>query len=101
MAARPDPRLQWRLAQSGCHNGKTAGVWRVERVADQGISWTTPAGRDYVTYPKDWREALSDPGSKPPELAVMAEGPASGPVSSVGDPPDGSSQPPGEDPPPF
>ena len=85
----------------GCHNGKTAGVWRVERVADQGISWTTPAGRDYVTYPKDWREALSDPGSEPPELEVMTEGRAPGPVPSAGDPPHGSSQTPDDDPPPF
>lgn len=85
----------------GCHNGKTAGAWRVERVADQGISWTTPAGRDYVTYPKDWRQALRDPGSKPSEHEVMAEGPASGPAPSVGDPPDGSPQATGDDPPPF
>ncbi|WP_020143563.1 HNH endonuclease signature motif containing protein [Terracoccus sp. 273MFTsu3.1] len=50
----------------GCHNGKTAGVWQVERVDDAGISWSSLAGRDYVTYPKDWREALRDPGSGPP-----------------------------------
>lgn len=49
-----------------CHNGKTARVWTVQRVDDHGISWTTPAGREYVTYPKDWREALRDPGSSPP-----------------------------------
>lgn len=50
----------------GCHNGKTAGVWQVRRVDDEGICWTTPACRDYITYPKDWREALDDPGSDPP-----------------------------------
>ena len=50
----------------GCHNGKTARVWQVRRVDDDGISWTSPAGRDYITYPKDWREALRDPGSGPP-----------------------------------
>jgi hypothetical protein len=49
----------------GCHNGKTAGVWVVERVQDDGLRWTSLAGRDYVTYPKDWREALRDPGSGP------------------------------------
>ncbi len=47
----------------GCHNGKTAQVWRVHRVDDDGISWTSLAGRDYITYPKDWRESLRDPGS--------------------------------------
>jgi len=51
----------------GCHNGKTARVWRVQRVDDDGISWTSLAGRTYVTYPKDWREALHDPGSGPPD----------------------------------
>jgi len=50
----------------GCHNGKTAGAWGVRRTAHQGIHWTSPAGRDYVSYPKDWREALRDPGSGPP-----------------------------------
>ena len=51
----------------GCHNGKTARVWRVQRVDDDGISWTSLAGRTYVTYPRDWREALHDPGSGPPD----------------------------------
>jgi hypothetical protein len=50
----------------GCHNGKTARVWTVDRVGGDGISWASLAGRDYVTYPKDWREALRDPGSGPP-----------------------------------
>ncbi|GAA2746977.1 hypothetical protein GCM10009868_34570 [Terrabacter aerolatus] len=50
----------------GCHNGKTARVWTVRRVDDDGISWTSLAGREYVTYPKDWRESLRDPGSGPP-----------------------------------
>ena len=50
----------------GCHNGKTARVWKVHRVEDDGIAWTSLAGRDYVTYPKDWRESLRDPASGPP-----------------------------------
>ena len=50
----------------GCHNGKTARVWKVHRVDDDGIAWTSLAGRDYITYPKDWRESLRDPGSGPP-----------------------------------
>ncbi|MBC9820752.1 HNH endonuclease signature motif containing protein [Terrabacter sp. MAHUQ-38] len=49
-----------------CHNPKTARVWTAARAPDDGIRWTTLAGRDYVTYPKDWREALDDPGSSPP-----------------------------------
>jgi hypothetical protein len=39
----------------GCHNPKTARLWRAARAPDDGIRWTTLAGRDYVTYPKDWR----------------------------------------------
>ncbi|CAN7575443.1 HNH endonuclease signature motif containing protein [Terrabacter sp. LjRoot27] len=70
----------------GCHNGKTAGVWQVERVRDDGIAWSSLAGRDYITYPRDWREALRDPGSGPPRPVV--------PV-----PPD--APPPAADPPPF
>lgn len=50
----------------GCHNGKTARVWSVRRVGGDGIWWTSLAGRDHITYPKDWREALRDPGSGPP-----------------------------------
>ena len=54
----------------GCHNLKTAGAWRVERVdEDDGIRWSTLAGRDYITYPKDWREALRDSGAAPPGAA--------------------------------
>ena len=50
----------------GCHNPKTARLWRAVRAPDDGIRWTTLAGREYVTYPKDWREALDDPGAGPP-----------------------------------
>ncbi|GAB2763660.1 HNH endonuclease signature motif containing protein [Terrabacter koreensis] len=46
----------------GCHNPKTARAWTVEKVDDDGLCWTTLARRDYITYPKDWREALRDPG---------------------------------------
>ncbi|WP_344255167.1 HNH endonuclease signature motif containing protein [Terrabacter carboxydivorans] len=49
----------------GCHNGKTSRVWNVRRVADEGISWTSLAGREYITYPKDWRGPLRGPGSGP------------------------------------
>jgi hypothetical protein len=67
----------------GCHNGKTARVWTVRRVADDGISWTSLAGREYVSYPKDWRGSLHDPGVGPPVTAL---------------PPDDA---PPDDPPPF
>jgi hypothetical protein len=30
------------------------------------VHWTTLAGRDYITYPKNWRQALTDPGADPP-----------------------------------
>ena len=58
----------------GCHNGKTAGVWDVRRVDDDGIQWTSIAGRDYITYPKDWRESLSDSGSAPPTVGSASDG---------------------------
>ncbi|GAB3875034.1 HNH endonuclease signature motif containing protein [Terrabacter terrigena] len=63
----------------GCHHPKTAGLWSAARAPDHGIRWTTLTGREYVTYPRDWREALTDPGASPP--------------SPEGSPPD--------DPPPF
>ncbi|GAB3888151.1 HNH endonuclease signature motif containing protein [Terrabacter terrigena] len=53
----------------GCHNPKTARVWTVERIDDDGVRWTSLAGRSYVTYPRDWREALRDPGAGPPSGA--------------------------------
>ena len=40
------------------HNVKTAGIWRSEPVEDDGLEWTTVAGRRYVTRPKDWRASL-------------------------------------------
>jgi hypothetical protein len=51
-----------------CHNLKTTGVWTVER-DDEETRWTTLAGREYVTYPKDWREALTGPDTHPPRAA--------------------------------
>jgi hypothetical protein len=49
-----------------CHNVKTAGLFRSKPVDDGDLAWTTLAGRDYVTHPKDWREALRDgPGRAP------------------------------------
>jgi len=69
----------------GCHHRKTAGAWTAthartpdredtadsEQAAAGGagtgvVHWTTLAGRDYLTYPKNWREALTDPGTGPP-----------------------------------
>ncbi|WP_323096051.1 HNH endonuclease signature motif containing protein [Intrasporangium sp. YIM S08009] len=76
----------------GCHHPKTAGAWTARRdthhpgnhepddpgdPGDPGrsgggdagdpVRWTTLAGRDYVTYPKNWREGLTDPGTTPPK----------------------------------
>lgn len=47
----------------GCHHPKTAGLWSAARAPDDGIRWTTLTGREYVTYPRDWREALDDAGA--------------------------------------
>ena len=44
------------------HNVKTAGIWRSEPVDDDGLEWTTTAGRRYITRPKDWRASLREPG---------------------------------------
>jgi hypothetical protein len=71
----PWPRGETRVSNfeslsRGCHNRKTAGAWNAERVGDEGVRWTSLAGREYVTYPKDWREALRDPGSGPASSEV-------------------------------
>ncbi|MFM6849877.1 MAG: HNH endonuclease [Terrabacter sp.] len=58
----------------GCHNPKTAGLWSAARAPDDGIRWTTMTGREYVTYPRNWREALSDPGAGPPPLDASPSG---------------------------
>ena len=47
------------------HNVKTAEIWRSEPVGDDGLAWTTTAGRRYVTRPKDWRASLRDVGPAP------------------------------------
>jgi hypothetical protein len=42
------------------HNHKTRRHW-TSRLDDVGaVTWTTLAGRDYTTWPRDWREALTD-----------------------------------------
>ena len=61
------------------HNLKTAGLWTctplpaadpntaAETAAtlaardQRGLAWRTLTGRDYLTYPKSWTEALHDP----------------------------------------
>lgn len=43
-----------------CHNAKTSGLFRSAPVDDGGLAWTTLAGREHVTHPRDWREALRD-----------------------------------------
>uniref|UniRef100_UPI00336552A8 HNH endonuclease signature motif containing protein n=1 Tax=Intrasporangium sp. TaxID=1925024 RepID=UPI00336552A8 len=61
------------------HNLKTAGLWDCTPLPDtgpdtgpgipatlaardgRGLAWRTLTGRDYVTYPKSWTEALGDP----------------------------------------
>jgi hypothetical protein len=75
----PWPRGETRVSNlqslsRGCHNAKTARAWAAERLDDGAVRWTSLAGRDYITYPKDWREAVHDPGASPPE----ADGAASG-----------------------
>lgn len=60
----------------GHHNVKTAGVWTCPPLPApsagstaatlaardaRGLAWRTLTGREYVTYPKSWTEALHDP----------------------------------------
>ena len=59
----------------GCHHPKTAGLWSAARAPDDGIRWTTLTGREYVTYPRDWREALHDTGASPPSPAPPPDEP--------------------------
>jgi hypothetical protein len=76
----------------GCHHPKTSGAWTARRDhhpaagpddRDRGgggrgsgaTRWTTLTGREYVTYPKDWREALTDPGARPSDTGPPQTGP--------------------------
>ncbi|HEX6054832.1 MAG TPA: HNH endonuclease signature motif containing protein, partial [Intrasporangium sp.] len=53
------------------HNLKTAGLWECTPLPApdtalaardrRGLAWRTLTGREYVTYPKSWTEALHDP----------------------------------------
>ncbi|MBC9823819.1 HNH endonuclease [Terrabacter sp. MAHUQ-38] len=83
-----------------CHNGKTAGAWTVERVEVDGLRWTSLAGREYITYPRDWREALRDPGSSPP-ASPPDEPPREALDERSGASAEDSSHAPPDDPPPF
>lgn len=38
------------------HQLKTAGVWSCEHAEDHSLSWTSLAGRRYVTHPRDYRD---------------------------------------------
>jgi hypothetical protein len=57
-------------ASRRCHNAKTAGLWSSTPRPDGALAWTTLAGREYVTYPKNWREGLHD---EPTEAETPAE----------------------------
>lgn len=50
------------------HNLKTARFWSCvptdDHATTRGLHWRTLAGRDYITFPEDYREALDDP--RPP-----------------------------------
>ena len=51
------------------HQPKTAGLTSCEPVGDpaqRGLRWRTLTGRDHITYPKSWTEALRDPGPPAP-----------------------------------
>ena len=58
----------------GHHRAKTLGLWSCTRAGagpdtasilaartGRGLAWRTLTGREYVTYPKSWTEALHDP----------------------------------------
>ena len=52
-------------AWSAATTPKTAGLWTSTPRPDGALAWTTLAGRDYVTYPKNWRESLHDEPAAP------------------------------------
>jgi hypothetical protein len=79
----------------GCHHPKTARAWTAHRPnpdadsppgertgVDGAVHWTTLAGRDYITYPKNWREALTDPGAD-----IGTRPPRTGPPDPEPEPP--------------
>jgi hypothetical protein len=70
-------------ASRGHHNPKTAGFWHCEPAPNHGLKWTLMSGREYITYPKDWREALRDQES--PEHEAGAEEQADAESTSVTD----------------
>ena len=57
-----------------CHNTKTAGLWTSTPRPDGALAWTTLAGREYVTYPKNWRESIHDEPAQP-ETSIEDEPP--------------------------
>ncbi|WP_207556008.1 HNH endonuclease signature motif containing protein [Intrasporangium flavum] len=99
----------------GCHHPKTARAWTAHRpegpdhTSPSGpgpvgvggaVHWTTLAGRDYVTHPRNWREALTDPGADPPEAVPVYPPPE--PVPDPDPEPDPEPDPnPAPEPPPF
>jgi hypothetical protein len=54
-----------------CHMSKTARLWHSQPDGEHGLKWATLAGREYLTYPKNWLEALekqpSRDGPEPPQ----------------------------------
>lgn len=69
------------------HNARTAGLWQCTPVPEEAgsapgstraLGWHTLAGRDYVTYPKSWTEALEDP-PHPPGARQTRRPPPEGP----------------------
>ena len=79
----------------GCHNGKTARVWRVHRAPTTGSRGPRSPVGTYITYPKDWREPLRDRGSGSP---IRGASPDPSPEDRPDEVPDST---PPDDPPPF
>ena len=58
------------------HQPKTAGLTACDPVGEpsqRGLRWRTLTGRDYITYPKSWTEALRDPGPPAPHAPSASE----------------------------
>lgn len=47
------------------HQLKTAGLWRCEHADDDTLTWTSLAGRRYVTDPRDYRDGDPPPDPSP------------------------------------
>ena len=68
------------------HNARTHQHWTATRDPDGAVHWRTAAARRYTTHPKDWLEAVREPGQS--SEATAQRPPAEpAPIQPADDPP--------------